>query len=189
MQESFIVPRRTDGEVAGLAYEWRKVLGVEDCWAPDIIALLEKELPERLPGFELVRQSDEMLGRAEAFARHPRIFVRETVYQKALEWDGRSRFTLTHEMGHLFLHPDTPSPRIVSGNRRAPIDEPNRSSEWQANRFAAHFLMPVHVVREFNSFEALAEHCKVSLDAAKRRFREVGHVREPLSPETLAMLA
>jgi hypothetical protein len=187
MQENFIVPRRTGEEIKALAFDWRHTFGIQDQWAVDLIGVFN-QLTERLPGFELVRQSDELLGHADAFTRHPRIFVRETVYQGVLNWDGRKRFTLAHELGHLLMHPETPLPRIALGNRPAPVDEYNRSAEWQANKFATYFLMPDHIVRQFASPAELAEHCKVSSPTAGYRFKEVGHFKEPLTETFLAFL-
>jgi Zn-dependent peptidase ImmA (M78 family) len=189
MRENFIVERRTAAEIDCLALEWRETFGVQDKWAPDLVQIFEKQLPDKLPGFEFVRQPDSRLGRAEAFTRHPRIFVRQSLYEQLLQWDGRARLTVAHELGHLVMHPDTPLPRMVLGNRPAPIDEYNRSAEWQATKFAVFFLMPEHIVREFALAEELAEHCKVSLAAAQNRFKEVGHFKPPLTPSFLAFWA
>jgi len=189
MRENSVVTRRTANEIDCLAFDWREAFGVQDCWAPDLINIFERQLPDKLPGFEFVRQADAMLGNAEAFTRHPRIFVRESLYQDVLKWSGRARFTLAHELGHLVMHPEAPLPRMVATNRPAPIDEYNRAGEWQANKFATFFLMPEHIVRQFASPEEMAEHCKVSLEAARHRFKEVGHFKPPLPPSVVALLA
>jgi Zn-dependent peptidase ImmA (M78 family) len=64
------------------------------------------------------------------------------------------------------------------------------SSEWQANTFAAHFLMPDYIVRQFLSALDLAQCCQVSMQAAQNRFEELGlHKRKrELPPEVLEYL-
>jgi len=188
MIENLIVESRALREIEVLAYDWRRSLMVEDQWAPDLIDILEQKLPGLFPGFEFVCQSDAFLGGANAFTRHPRIFARASVREGVRNWNGRDRFTLAHELGHLFMHPEAPAPRMVLKNRAAPIDDLRKSAEWQANKFATFFLMPEHIVRQFSSAEELAEHCRVSLEAARNRFKEVGHFKPPLSPTFNALL-
>jgi Zn-dependent peptidase ImmA (M78 family) len=86
------------------------------------------------------------------------------------------------------MHPETPLPRMVAGNRPAPIKEYNRSAEWQATKFAVFFLMPEHIVRQFASPEELSAHCKVSLETATYRFRDVAHFKPPLPPSVIALM-
>jgi hypothetical protein len=56
------------------------------------------------------------------------------------------RFTLAHELGHAVLHPD------AGGiHRDRPLDGAKRArepGEWEADRFAAFFLMPAKLLRE-----------------------------------------
>jgi Zn-dependent peptidase ImmA (M78 family) len=52
--------------------------------------------------------------------------------------------------------------------------KPFGSAEWQANKFASLFLMPIHVAREFTSPAQISESCQVSLQAAQIRFSESG---------------
>jgi Zn-dependent peptidase ImmA (M78 family) len=92
----------------------------------------------------------------------------------------RDRFTIAHELGHYFLHyllprkdnPDAPE-RVVafrSGSKRI---------EWEANWFAAAFLMPeADFKAAFDEFEGdarfIAEHFGVSEAAVRIRAGEVG---------------
>lgn len=80
----------------------------------------------------------------------------------------RTRFTLAHECGHLYLHADYfgslkkyDDKAIVSAHRQEDLDDLRkqeemftRSAEWQANRFGAALLMPKPAFRE--SFQELA---------------------------------
>ena len=49
----------------------------------------------------------------------------------------RHRFTIAHELGHYFLHSRQGKDQIVAGR-----DGTDRRVEWEANWFAAAFLMP-----------------------------------------------
>ncbi|MFO1014523.1 MAG: ImmA/IrrE family metallo-endopeptidase [Caulobacteraceae bacterium] len=91
----------------------------------------------------------------------------------------RDRFTIAHELGHFFLHEMW---RRQNGSR---IDGPmmalRRGSErieWEANWFAAGFLMPSEAFREsFNrnggSIPAIAREFEVSGSAAEVRARQL----------------
>jgi Zn-dependent peptidase ImmA (M78 family) len=90
--------------------------------------------------------------------------------------------TLAHELGHLVMHPGAAKLRMESGNRTPPKIRPYESAEWQARKFAAFFLLPTHVVRQFGSAREVADSCQVSLQAAEIRCNEVGHIKRHASP-------
>ena len=81
--------------------------------------------------------------------------------------DRRSRFTIAHELGHYVLHAYAgKKPLKVQRDGSGPV-------EWEANWFAAGFLMPEHVFRAkinegFGDAE-LAEHFGVSKEAVQIR--------------------
>lgn len=59
----------------------------------------------------------------------------------------RDRFTIAHELGHLFLHlsaiKEENSGNIMRATRWVDQDDPSQQrAEWEANWFAAAFLMP-----------------------------------------------
>lgn len=86
-----------------------------------------------------------------------------------LSGDARNRFTIAHEIGHYFLHsPNNPDNKLIA--RRYDSGR----TEWEANWFAAAFLMPEQQFKE--QFESLgrriidvANYFKVSLEAATYR--------------------
>jgi Zn-dependent peptidase ImmA (M78 family) len=186
MMEDFLVPSKSTKNIEATALAWRDALGVRDVWSPDVIDLLEKKLPAIFPTYSLVvRPDDEMfaIGQAEAYTQFnpPVIAVRNSVYLLARHNDGRARMTFAHEFGHLVLHPGVEKLRVEGGNQADKRLRPFESAEWQARKFAAFFLLPTHVVREFNSHRELAESCHVSLQAAEIRFHEVGHMRRAVA--------
>ena len=59
----------------------------------------------------------------------------------------RDRFTIAHELGHLFLHfprvkQDSPGGVMVATRRVSQDEDDQKRAEWEANWFAAAFLMP-----------------------------------------------
>ena len=90
----------------------------------------------------------------------------------------RDRFTLSHELGHYLLHSDNWKKKLWAARQ-----DSNRL-EWEANWFAAGFLMPTHKMKEKmkNSPEILAFDLavdfSVSTDAAEYRlktYRDLGY--------------
>ncbi|WP_081972805.1 ImmA/IrrE family metallo-endopeptidase [Paracoccus sanguinis] len=61
--------------------------------------------------------------------------------------EARDRFTIAHELGHFFLHfPQvqkmSPSTPMAATRRVDENDKEQQRAEWEANWFAASFLMP-----------------------------------------------
>jgi antitoxin HicB len=83
--------------------------------------------------------------------------LREPILYRAADGDGRCRFTIAHEIGHLVLHRDDLMNNqgcafrdIVTPTEKLPAGVPIfRSPEWQANTWAAAFLMPLPAVRNY----------------------------------------
>lgn len=88
--------------------------------------------------FGVVRLADGVLG--QAF-----IEDREIQISDRIAHEGRFRFTCAHELGHQVLHRRRAREFIDSG---VMLPEPNRRVEWEADRFAAAFLMPIPLVIE-----------------------------------------
>ncbi|HPS76940.1 MAG TPA: XRE family transcriptional regulator [Thermoanaerobaculaceae bacterium] len=111
--------------------------------------------------------------------------LRADAWERGEAGEGRFRFTAAHEIGHVVLHQhellktggvvfrDT----VCSASERLRPGVPiYQSPEWQANVFAACFLMPTKAVRRYlrraqdrASAEGLAETFGVSLQAARIR--------------------
>jgi hypothetical protein len=158
-----------------IALAWREALSVESSWAPELSAILERKLPTLWPDFSLiVRPDTEMVG-VEGYTTFspPMIVLPDTGYQDLVRQRHRARWTAAHELGHLFLHEATTKHRDTDPVVNKTIDRAYNSAEWQANRFASEFLMPEHVVSQFESAEELSRNCGVSLQAATRRFGEI----------------
>ena len=104
------------------------------------------------------------------------------------QYEPRHRFSIAHELGHLFIHMGY----MIDLQKWEGIDEYRDSvmyrygysqEEFEANEFAAAFLMPAQefedVLREnyddgFFDLEDIANYFKVSLEAARNRGRWLG---------------
>lgn len=114
--------------------------------------LLEFEIVD-----ELTMGGDEGL----TFPEKNLIQIREDVYDGAVEGVGRHRFTMAHELGHLFLH------RGSVSFARSKLDiKPFEDPEWQANCFAGEFLVSKELCMEM-PIPRIAAECGVSPKAAR----------------------
>lgn len=88
----------------------------------------------------------------------------------------RDRFSIAHEIGHYILHfPMDPSQPMVAARYGS-----NRV-EWEANWFAAGFLMPEQIFRRRftgakGSVSDVARYFKVSYAAARARAKSLGFI-------------
>lgn len=98
------------------------------------------------------------------------ITLSEDTYKKACEDEPRARFTVIHELGHILLAHTRTFHRDNGGVIAAFED-----SEWQANQFAAEFLMPLdHMAQErITQVDHLIFAYQVSAPAAERRIAQL----------------
>lgn len=108
------------------------------------------------------------------------LVISPAVYDALGRDDGRARFTLAHELGHVVLH----ATQLQAMNRQ--IGElvlhrrfslpAYRDPEWQADQFAAALLMPMDgvravIARSGNSAHTVASVFRTSFTAAAKRCR------------------
>ncbi len=117
--------------------------------------------------FEVVE--DYELGDEEArtYPNAKLIKIKNTVYEAAANGDGRARFTLAHELGHLDLHKNQ-EPAFSRGDHQVYED-----SEWQADTFASEFLMDSRMINSTDTAQDLVEKFGVSYTAAALRLKKM----------------
>lgn len=136
-----------------------------------IVWFMDTFLLREFDGYEF-----EVVGRAELGSDAGRTYpdqglvqIRSDVYDDAASGGGFGRFTMAHELGHLFMHRGIGFARHVE--RQKVADYCN--SEVQANRFAAELLMPVSAVETCKGVRSLQQLCGVSRPAAGIRFKDL----------------
>lgn len=99
----------------------------------------------------------------------------------------RRNFAIAHELGHLFLHMDfmTDSDKLRKQSKEVYYRNGSSELEYQANEFAAAFLMPgkdyknkldEHIKGNMVNTEKIARYFFVSIDAAVNRGIELGYL-------------
>lgn len=162
---------------------------IRSCWKIDynqaipVVETLEFLMPQGFPNFGW-GIFDDIPSHLEACAypdgcienpSGPLIKLREHVYNLACQGDGRARFTVLHEIGHIFLHQKVAvHPRGGIGIELAVYE----NSEWQANLFAAELLMPPESFLDLPSAETYCARMKVSRQAASLRARKLRDRKE-----------
>ena len=100
----------------------------------------------------------------------------------------RRNFTIAHELGHLFLHMGYITNQEMWEHQNKEVYYRNGTSmqEYQSNEFAAAFLMPRKEYKEvmlrysdeqWVNTSKVAEHFRVSVDAAANRGKWLGYLR------------
>ena len=87
----------------------------------------------------------------------------------------RRRFSIAHEMGHIFLH--SCQEATVYNREPMPSDDP---PEAEANIFASRLLAPLCVLHYLNVQNAkdISQLCNMSMTAAQIRFKRLSEIRE-----------
>lgn len=99
----------------------------------------------------------------------------------------RRNFAIAHELGHLFLHMDfmTDSDKLRKQSKEVYYRNGSSELEYQANEFAAAFLMPrkdyknkldEYIKGNMANTEKIARYFFVSIDAAVNRRIELGYL-------------
>lgn len=167
--QNFVVPPRSWDSIGTIADGFRRNLGLENTPYMPVIDILEKVLDNQLNFVRLEIGEDRDMSGAEGLTdpNGEFIIIHEDVYDAAVKGDGRARFTVAHEIGHLFLHTGIPLARAVNdGSIKAFL-----MSEPQANQFAAEFLMPRHLMPRDISRSEICTKFGVSDEAARNRIK------------------
>ena len=169
-KEGVVVPATSEDKIAKTVSLMRQVLGLADARYFPIVKVYEMLwIFDKEARFEVV--DDAQLGDDDARTYPDRslILLRQSVYDGAARGESRPRFTMCHELGHLGLH------RGISFGRINPMVPPKiyQNSEWQADVFASHTLMPEHLLAGYTSVEAVMHDFGVSYSAASTRLTKM----------------
>ena len=166
----YIVEPKSRKDLRDLANILRNHLGLQnELWIP-IVELLDV-LPELFDDFSYEIVSDDELPantHADTDIRTGHIRIKESVYERACDGEGRDRITIAHEIGHYFT-------LCFCGFKLqrnfSKSDVPRyQNPEWQAKCFAGEFMVGKHLTQGMSRSEIVAA-CGVSPDAADVQFR------------------
>ncbi len=87
-------------------------------------------------------------------------------------------YRIAHEIGHMILHDHYAMEFSFDSSEKLRGFQDEELAEWQANRFAYHWLLPDHIVRALADPETIVRHCNVTLKVAKDRVTEVNGKRQ-----------
>ena len=138
----------------------RKELGIAlDKKYVDVTWILERlDVLDSEYSYEIV--DDDELGaavQAQTDILKDTIYIKESVYEGAIQNNGRDRMTIAHEILHLILH----QPVALTLYRRTDDLPIYKNPEWQAECFAGELLMPYDQIKDMTE-EEIVEQCKVS---------------------------
>lgn len=143
----------------------KRKVGLENELFFPILPFVENCLPLLIPDFQFeVVPINEMGGKhGETYPSTNIIRIREDVYLRAADGEGRDRFTIAHEVGHLFMHEDNAIAlcRLAPNQRLKPFEDP----EWQADAFGGELLASSYLIKGMSERE-VQEKCGVSSSAA-----------------------
>ena len=161
----YTVEAKSRKDLRNLAMILRNHLGLENrLWIP-VVELLDilEEIFESF-SYEIVPDSAlPPVTHAETDIRTGHIAIKESVYERACNGEGRDRMTIAHEIGHFFTlcFCGFKLQRNFAKQEVKKFNDP----EWQAKCFAGEFLVPYHLTGNMTATE-IASACGVSYDAA-----------------------
>lgn len=157
-----------------IANEIRQEFNVTDIYFP-IVDILDKLCLEDKLLYLILEDENPLFNEGE-LARYSvnenTIFIKDSVYEEAVDNIGRSRFTLTHELAHYYL-------LKVYGFEIIETDEDfeaYENPEWQANTLAAELLIPYDLTKDF-TFEELMDKCVVSDECALVELKKRNNIK------------
>ncbi len=169
-KEGVVVPPLSEAAIARTAGLLRSFMPGGGQASLPVLALYEMLwLLDDNARFEVLE--DHLMGDDDARTYPDRglIQLRQSVYDGAAKGEARARFTMCHELGHLGLH------RGISFGRINPAAPPKIfcNSEWQADIFASHLLMPADMLDGYTRVQAVMDDFGVSFSAAETRLRKM----------------
>ncbi|UKS54910.1 ImmA/IrrE family metallo-endopeptidase [Exiguobacterium acetylicum] len=166
-QPHFVASPMSRKQIRAFALFIRNLFNVPDDENIDIFRLIEYGLPEIFKDFSLrIIPKDKMYEYAFFLPEKNELWIREDVYEAALNGNPRHRFTLAHEIGHVFLHQNIK--RLARGEFAVSIPA-YKDPEWQANEFAGELLAPAHLIGTLSQNEIMLRF-NLSSEAAKHRY-------------------
>jgi Zn-dependent peptidase ImmA (M78 family) len=186
-----------DSQIEKAALKLRLALGVNDRLVPDMTTVVFKcKHRGFIKNFRRIHDLQMLDDEAAYDPERNLLLIPERTFAASNRGDRRARYTIAHELGHMCLQ--HPKLRHRNASKR-PIEKLStiRGDEAQANRFAAAFLVPQHLVDDPLSAtsEQIADKFQVSLECAsirklelERQYRRQHKMKRPLPDEVIEIL-
>ncbi|WP_145588167.1 ImmA/IrrE family metallo-endopeptidase [Yersinia rochesterensis] len=137
----------------------------------DVLRIIERLHNQDLMELEVVEFNELPNEYAVTTPSLRQMKVRQDTYDSARRGEARARFTLAHELGHLFLHRNTVPQFAFS---QAPSDHDYiEDVEWQANEFAGWFLVSPEKFEYLKNPRTISVSFGVSMDTAVIMFEKI----------------
>jgi Zn-dependent peptidase ImmA (M78 family) len=160
------------GDIRRFIRMLKRRVGLEDELYFPIVPFLENVLPVLIPDFQLEIVPVEEMGNkhGETYPSKNLIRIREDVYLRAIEGEGRDRLTIAHEIGHLFMHEDDSIAlcRLAPNEKLKPYEDP----EWQADAFGGELLASSYLISGMDA-GSVSRKCGVSMTAAQVQLKSL----------------
>jgi hypothetical protein len=175
-----IASPRSNKEIDAIACTLRDVFGCLHDYVPNLVGILEVEIPKLFRDYEFAVEDDNdlkdengnlVLGLTRFSPSQ--ISLSLSTYRGLLKFEPRARFTAAHEMGHYFMHHAEKGMQRSSAAASKMVNK-LISAERQANHFAACFLVPEYIARGFDDPSELANALCVSERMAQLRMTDLG---------------
>ncbi|WP_370880090.1 ImmA/IrrE family metallo-endopeptidase [Labrys monachus] len=104
----------------------------------------------------------------------------------AKKGEGRARYIIAHEIGHIYLHDYMPSSFSSTNFRHFKSLPEEQTAEWQAHTFAKYFILPDSIVLNFIDAPSIMFRCNIDDEIAIERLQKVNrkYKRPPLYAPT-----
>ena len=159
-----IVSPRSMKDIRRIVKEIKELLGIDGLLKVPVLFIFETVLPEMFPDYRFqVVPKDELSKGQYAYTSHQEkvVKIREDVYEEAYAGIPRALFTIAHELGHFFIHEG----EVYAFSRLEVTVPAYMRAEWQANYFAAEFLMSSDLILNM-SVDEITKNCNSSTESA-----------------------
>jgi hypothetical protein len=103
-----------------------------------------------------------------------KMLIKQSIYDRAYNGEGRDRMTIAHEIGHYFTICECGFKLSRCYKNKKPITF--RDPEWQAKCFAGELTVPAHLMYN-KSVDEIIELCGVSEDAAIFQYNKMHNMK------------
>ena len=180
--------RITDEEMEDRARALRKSIGLENQAFLDMMTVIQK-IKATYKRFGYLRVPDVKMPEAEGQwdADEGVIHLRESVFCGMQRREPRARWTVAHEIAHFALKHSGLRNRSTTETAAEKYVARVQREENEAQRFAAAFLAPRHLIKETGTAEEIAQRFGLSYQAAAIRKGEVEAMNRRARGQTRAL--